>query len=112
MFRIGISLMLGVASLVAGPVAPGWADSQSRTCQTMNGWMICLSGSNRSASISLSCRSVNGHALCSGSGGLRCESNGGRPVCRGGDDLNLEIYPVSRTGMASPVPDIDLEEDD
>jgi hypothetical protein len=111
MLRIALPLTAVVLSAAAA-VPPSQAASESRSCQTINGWMICLRSSGAQSAVSLSCRSVNGHTVCSGSDGLRCEAAGGRPVCRGGRG-NVEILPANpRTDRLRPMEEPDWDEDD
>jgi hypothetical protein len=104
------------AALLFSAVAPlaSEAASQSRSCQTMNQWQICLRSSGASSAISLSCRTVEGQSLCVGTGGLRCESTGGRPVCRGGGaGVEVEILPMtSRRTTLPPLTELEWDDDE
>jgi hypothetical protein len=76
-------LLLAIATLTA---LAARAESESRSCQTINDQTVCTRGSGLNAASSLSCRTVKGHTACTGSDGLRCETVKGRLTCRGGTD--------------------------
>jgi hypothetical protein len=104
------------AALLFSAVAPlaSEAASYSRSCQSMNQWQICLRSSGPNSAISMSCRTVDGHSVCIGTGGLRCEATGGRPVCRGGRaGVEVEILPMtSRRTTLPPVTELDFDDDE
>lgn len=93
------ALQCALAAAIAAALAtlaspPARADNRSTTCQTVGGQTICATTSRRNG-LSLFCRADDGHILCLGTGGLRCESNAGAPLsCRGGDpSIAVEVFP-------------------
>jgi putative hemolysin len=89
-------LAAAVTAALATPAsAPARADNRSTTCQTIGGQAICATTSRRNG-LSLFCRSDDGHILCLGTGGLRCESTAGAPLsCRSGDpSITVKVFPA------------------
>jgi len=108
------TIAVAFALLLAGvlPASPGRAESVSRSCQTVNGWTICVRASGARASASLACTTVDDRTDCSGPDGLRCVAAGGRPVCRGGGNLDVEIRPAPSGSGRLPLPmELDLDDD-
>jgi hypothetical protein len=111
------AIPVAVACLLAGGLlgllaSPGQAESISRSCQTVNDWTICVRASGARSAVSLSCRTVDDRTVCSGPEGLRCEASAGRPVCRGGGGLDVEILPARRHTDRMTLPlELDLDED-
>jgi hypothetical protein len=113
MLKFALPLATGLMLAGAVPPSPSHAAGASLSCQTTNGWTICVRGSGANATASLSCRTVNGRTTCSGTGGLRCEAAGGRPVCRGGAGIEVEIRPANpRTGSLPPLDELWQDDDD
>jgi hypothetical protein len=112
MLKVTIPVAIGFVLAGALLASPGRAESVSRSCQTMNDWTICVRASGARSAISLACRTVDNRTVCSGPDGLRCEATGGRPVCRGGGSLEVEILPAApRTGRLPLLLDLDLDAD-
>ena len=114
MRSIPLCMALGFGMIAAAAAARG--DAVSRTCQGFNDWTICITASGSSATSGMSCRSVDGHTLCTGPRGLRCEWDGRlRPVCSGGGGLQVEIRASGADAdpsMRFGAPDEDEDDDD
>jgi hypothetical protein len=104
------ALALAAFILLATAAPPAPAASQSRSCQTVAGWTICIGAAGDRAAIQLSCRTINGSTTCLGSGGLRCEAAPDtRPICRGGAGYDIDITPANqRQSLGAPA----IEDDD
>jgi hypothetical protein len=99
--------MLLTGALSASPVR---AESVSRSCQTINDWTICVRAAGARAAVSLACSTVGNRTDCSGPDGLHCVAAGGRPTCRGGGGLEVEIRPAPAGRLPFPM-ELDLDDD-